>query len=244
MLSFFKIMLLGLGFAFAVMQFLQANCTSTQINANSLENIRNKAMTEEKEIPKDKMLDDIRFEANIEIKEDKLLVNYKLTNESKTDIYLMDILPVYEPETLKPKVDYNNSVVILEEPDCVKLIRGIPPYPAEKDMSAFITPYANKIPVGETLNRNLQISLPIVEANPYYAPLDLKKYESVKIKKLKLSVQILRNNVEGFQVNPASFGENVFFVRSTFLTANVKTFRKDFSVDKLNLLKYPETFTR
>jgi hypothetical protein len=218
------------------------------IENNLIENKGKKLMIEENtnsEINSENVAEsDIKFNAGIEFSEDKLIVNYELTNKSNTDIYVLDVLPVYDLETKKPHVDLNNSVIIWDEPDAVKIIRGLPPYPREKDMAVFITPQASKIAVKQSLKRTIELPLPLVEASPYYKPLERERYEPVKIKTLKLYVHIIRSNVEGFEAAPVSFGKDIFHIRSKYLIAQVEKFYKEFSVKEVELLKYPETFTR
>jgi hypothetical protein len=157
---------------------------------------------------------------------------------------LLDVLPLYDLETREPRVDLNNSVLIWQEPDTVRVIRGLPPYPEEKDMTAFITPQTNKIAVNESLKREIELSLPLVESNPYYPPLEPEKYEPVKVKNLKLYVDIIRSDVEGFEAKPVAFGEDLFHIRSKYLIAQVKRLYKEFSIKEVKLLTYPGTFTR
>lgn len=228
-------------------QAIQICCVNQVLPANRnsiLEDKGKNLMIDENDNSQDKKITDIKFEATANVSDEKLTVTYKITNQSKTDIYLLDVLPLYDPETRQPHVDLNNSVLIWQEPDTVRLIRGLPPYPEEKDMSAFITPQAKKIAANESLKREIELPLPLVESNPYYSPLEPEKYEPVKVNKLKLYVDIIRSDVEGFEAKSVAFGEDLFHIRSKYLIAQVKTFYKEFSIMEIELLSYPGTFTR
>ena len=112
-------------------------------------------MTEENKItePPKTMLILVRA---FEVGKEKLNLHFELKNKSKDDIYVLDIFPIYDLETMKPSVrDLNNTVTVWDEADGVRLIRGLPPYPKEKSMSVFYTPYSSKIAPGNTLKRHL-----------------------------------------------------------------------------------------
>lgn len=211
---------------------------------NFIENKGKKLMIEENINSENNPESNIKFNSSIELIENKLIIKYELTNKSNTDIYVLDVLPVYDLETRKPHVDLNNSVLIWEEPNTVKLIRGLPPYPKEKDMAVFITPQAGKIATNETLKRTVELKLPLVEANPYYSPLELENYKSVRLSYLKLYVHIIRSDVEDFEATPVAFGKDIFHIRSKHLIAQVEKFYKEFTLRDVELLTYPETFTR
>lgn len=239
-----KMILAGLSIGLAGMQTSCMNSALTADKVNFAEDKRKNSMTEASENTETNQTKDIKFSASVDVAEEKLIVNYELINQSNTDIYVLDVLPIYDYETRKPRVDLNNSVLVWQEPDAVRLIRGLPPYPEEKDVTAFITPQAGKIAVRQSLARTIELSLPLVEANPYYSPLEREKYEPVKIKTLKLYVHIIRGNVEGFEALPVAFGKDIFHIRSKYLIAQVEKFYKEFSIKEVELLKYPGAFTR
>ena len=226
---------------------MQISCVDSALPANKVNFLEDKGknlMVEANENTETNQVKDIKFSASVDVAEEKLTVIYELANGSDTDIYVLDVLPVYDYETKKPHVDLNNSVLIWQEPDAVRLIRGLPPYPEEKDMTAFITPQASKIAVKQSLKRTIELPLPLVEANPYYSLLEREKYDPVKIRTLKLYVHTIRSSVEGFEAVPVAFGKDIFHVRSKYLIAQIEKFYKEFSVKEVKLLKYPETFTR
>lgn len=200
-------------------------------------------MTEENKIP-EPAENDVEFSSKIEIGKENLSVIFELRNKSKDDIYVLDIFPIYDLETMKPSVDLNNTVVVWDEAEGVRLIRGLPPYPREKSMSVFYTPYSSKISPGGTLKRNLELPLPLLEFNPYYSPLERDKYDPITVSKIKLYVHFLKSSVEGFEAKEVEFAKDVFFVKSKFLLRDIQKVYKEQSVGPVKLLKYPETFTR
>lgn len=187
---------------------------------------------------------DVEFDSSIELGKEKLSVKFELKNKSKVDIYVLDIFPIYDMETMKPSVDLNNTVVVWDEADGVRLIRGLPPYPKEKSMMTFYTPYSSKIEPGGTLKRHLDLPLPLLEFNPYYSPLEREKYEPVTITKTKLYVYFLKSSVEGFEAKEVGFAKSVFFVKSKFLLRDIQKVYNEQTVGPVKVLTYPETFTR
>ena len=187
---------------------------------------------------------DAEFSASVKVGKDKLNVSYDLTNRTKEDIYVLDIFPNYDLETMKPSVNLNNTVTVWSEPDGVRLVRGLPPYPQEKDMSAFYTPYTSKVGPGETLKRRLELPLPLVEFSPYYSPLETAKYEAVDVTRIRLTVNFIKSSAEGLEAKEVEFAKGVFFVKSKFLIRDTRQVDKEFTTGPIRLLKYPETFTR
>ncbi len=200
-------------------------------------------MTEENKIT-ESAENDVDFSSSVEVGKEKLNLHFELKNKSKDDIYVLDIFPIYDLETMKPSVDLNNTVTVWDEADGVRLIRGLPPYPKEKSMSVFYTPYSSKIAPGDTLKRRLELPLPLLEFNPYYSPLERDTYEPVTLSKIKLHIHFLKSSVEGFEAKEVEFAKGVFFVKSKFLLRDVQKVYKEHSVGPVKLLKYPETFTR
>lgn len=235
------------GFALAAvgMQCTRANQAFPADNTNRAERKGTNLMTEENEItvPAGELAD-VKFSSDVEQAEKKLIVSYELANNGKDDIYLLDILPLYDLETRQPRVDLNHSVLIWDEPNGVRLIRGLPPYPQEKDMSAYITPHASKILPGKSLKRKIELTVPLVESNPYYSPLEHDQYEPDTVRKMKLYVHFIRSSVEGFEAKPVAFGEGVFFVKSKFLIRDVEKRFSEHVFKEVELLKYPGVFTR
>jgi len=202
---------------------------------------------DEKENPLEKPSKDIKLTASVELGEKKLIVHYEIANESRTDIYVLDILPLYDLETMKPRVDINHSVIIWSEPDAVRLIRGLPPIPEEMDVTAYITPKASKIEPGKSLKRKLELPLPLVESCPYYPPVVQKedeKYEFSKITTLKLYVDVVRSDVEGFEAIPVDLGDDLYHVKTPQLIADAERLYKRFDLNEIELLLYPGVFTR
>jgi hypothetical protein len=134
--------------------------------------------------------------------------------------------------------------LIWDGADGVRLIRGLPPYPEEKDMSAYITPHAAKIEPGKSLKREIELPIPLVESNPYYSPLERDQYEPEKVRKLKLYVHFIRASVEGFESKQVDFGKDIYFVKAKFLIRDVEKLFAEHRFDDVKLLKYPGAFTR
>ena len=201
-------------------------------------------MTDEQAMPESEPEKNVDFNSSVEATENALIVSYELTNSGKTDIYLLDIIPKYDLETRQPSIDLNNGVAIWNEPDGLSVIRGLPPYPTEKDMAAYYTPLASKIGPGEKLNRRIELSLPLVESSPYYSPLDIKTYESATVTTIRLSVHFIRSRAEGFEAQEVAFAKDVYFVKSKFLLRDVQKFSKEYRIAPVAILKYPATFTR
>ncbi|MEO7673023.1 MAG: hypothetical protein ABIU09_02975 [Pyrinomonadaceae bacterium] len=237
--------LIGLALAAIGMQCTSANQAFPANGTSTLERRGTNLMTEENEITEPVgELADVKFTSNVEQGEKKLIVSYELANTGKDDIYLLDILPLYDLETRQPRVDLNHSVLIFNEPNGVRLIRGLPPYPQEKDMSAYITPHASKILPGKSLKRVIELPVPLVESNPYYSPLERDLYEPETVRKMKLSVHFIRSSVEGFEAKPVAFGEGVVFIKSKFLIRDVEKRYSEHQFKEVAFLKYPGVFTR
>jgi hypothetical protein len=174
----------------------------------------------------------------------RLIFPYALTNTSPELVYVMDATPKLDPVTKTWSADRESAVVWLGADDVARVMKGIAPLPIDTDVWARVIPLAAKLPPGETLERRLEIPLPLGETSPYFPDLPLRQYRQQDIKGITLIVEFLPSSVEGFAAAPVDYGAGLFHVRGSDTTAQVRRVGQTYPVRHLSILKRPDNFPR
>lgn len=174
----------------------------------------------------------------------KLLFPYSVTNQGAADVYVMDAVPLPDPAARRVVIDPHSVVIWLGGDGFAHVLKGIAPLPPDRDVYGSVIPLAAKLPPGATLQRVLEVVLPLAESNPYYPDLPLREYDLTDIQGVMLAVDFLRSTVEGFGAEPAADAPELFEVRSKYLEGQAERVSCAFPSRQLQILKRRGNFPR
>ena len=143
---------------------------------------------------------------------DKLIFPYTVANHGAADIYVMDATPASDPATGQRIIDRHAPVIWLGGDGFAHVLKGIAPLPPDKLVDVRVIPLAARVPPDGTLERVLEVRLPLAETGPYHPDLPLREYILIDIQGITLTVELLRSTVEGFAAQPASEAPDLFRV--------------------------------
>jgi hypothetical protein len=141
-----------------------------------------------------------------ELRPDRLRLSYAVTNKREEDLYVLDFIPFFPYSDLKSRKtvpDFRVVTLRREGAAGARILKGIPPVPFGRSVNARIIPLGTKLPPGETLERALELALPLREQNPYDPETAETAYREAAVSRLRLTVQVLSSRVEGFEAQPA-----------------------------------------
>jgi len=175
---------------------------------------------------------------------DRLVFPYTVTNHGSSEIYVMDATPSFDPASGSPIVDPNGAFIWLGADGFAHILRGIAPLPGDRDVDVRIIPFAARLPPGETLERRLEVPLPLAETSPYYDDLPLREYTLTDIQGAVLIVEFLRSTVEGFAAEPAPQAPDLFRVSGRHTIGQTERTSCGFPSRQLQILKRSDNFPR
>jgi hypothetical protein len=175
---------------------------------------------------------------------DRLVFPYTVSNHGSTEIYVMDATPGFDPASGRPIVDPNAPVIWLGADGFAHILRGIASLPGDRDVDVRVIPFAARLPPGETLERRLEVPLPLAETSPYYPDLPLREYQLTDIQGVVLIVEFLRNTVEGFGVEAAPAAPDLFRVWGNHTVGQTERTSCAFPSRQLQILKRSDDFPR
>jgi hypothetical protein len=173
-----------------------------------------------------------------------LIFPYTLHNQGSVEVYVMDAIPSVDPETRAARADDQAAVVMLATGDDAVIGKFVAPLPTDRRMAVPTIPLAARLSPGATLERRLEIALPLAESSPYFADLPLRQYEVVDIKGVILTIGYWATGVDGLAAVPAEYAPDRFIVvtRNTARSSAVVTQR--FPAKGLQLFKRKDAFPR
>lgn len=174
----------------------------------------------------------------------KLLFPYTVTNHGTGEVYVMDALSGVDPATRQATIDHHAAVIWLGADDFAHILRGIPPLPEDRDILGHVIPFAARLPPGGSLQRTLEVPLPLAETSPYYPDLPVRQYELTEIQGVVFTVEFLRATAEGFRAEPAASAPDLYDVWSRDLFRQVERVSCTFPSRQLQILKRPGEFPR
>jgi hypothetical protein len=174
----------------------------------------------------------------------KLIFPYTVTNHGAADIYVMDATAARDPSTGRPIIDRNAPVIWLGADGFAHVLKGIAPLPPDRAVNVRVIPFAAKLTPGASLERSLEVPLPLAETDPYHPDLPLREYELTDIKGVVLTIEFLRSTVEGFAVEPAAGAPDLYHVRSKHTAGQTERVSCAFPSRQLQILKRPDNFPR
>lgn len=243
-LKFILIVLAAIGFGCIKFAASETNGKASEIAlaATPKPKKESKKMTE---IESEKYAKDVALTCRIDKSEGKFSLKYTVKNSGKNEIYVLDSYPAYNPDTETRFAESESFYLSLREPDTAYLLRGIPPLPKDKLVTVRIIPLGTKLLPQQTIERNLEVAIPITEQSKwYYAPLEPEQYQRTTVNLLLLEVEFLRDSVEGFKAETVPFAKDLFNVRGSYTVGQAEKIRCENKIDNTDFLKRTDLFTR
>lgn len=175
---------------------------------------------------------------------DKLIFPYTITNNGTADVYVMDAVPSVDPATRQAVIDRHAAVIWLGADGFAHVLKGIPPLPEDRDVYGTVIPLAAKLAPAATLERSLEVPLPLAEWSPYYGDLPLRDYQLTDIQGVTLIVEFLRSTVEGFGAEAAAEAPDLFRVWGKNTVGQTERVSCAFPSRQLQIMKRPDNFPR
>jgi len=141
-------------------------------------------------------------------------------------------------------IDRHASVIWLGIDGFAHVLKGIAVLPPDRDVNTRVIPIAAPLPPGGTMERVLEVPLPLAETSPYYPDLPLREYELIDIQGVTLTVEFMRRAVEGFAAEPAPDAPDLFRVSGSNTVGQVERVSCAFPSRQLQILKRSDNFPR
>jgi hypothetical protein len=174
----------------------------------------------------------------------RLVFPYTVANHGAADIYVMDAALAPDRASDKLVIDRNAGVIWLGSDGFAHVLKGVAALPPDRSVDMRIIPLAAKLPPDGTLERILEVPLPLAETSPYYPDLPLREYELTDIQGVVLTIEFLRSSVEGFAAAPAAEAPDLFRVRAQHTVGQTERVSCAFPSRQLQMLKRPGDFPR
>ena len=106
----------------------------------------------------------VTLQAQAEIRDDRLIIQYKVSNGLDEAIFLTNRIFQWTPEgmSLDPNLVYSDVA-----DDTLRLVKACLPVPDELDVESPSVPYLTELSSGETFTETLSIPLPLTPYHPY-----------------------------------------------------------------------------
>jgi len=112
---------------------------------------------------------------------------YRVTNGSAEPIYLLD-RPARDVHGGGMVVEEHFAHVMFDEPDTVRIVRGILPLPLDRNVARRAPTFLTKVEPGQTVVRSLTLPLPLREQRSYYVDDEEPSGKTKKVSKVRLEL--------------------------------------------------------
>ena len=102
---------------------------------------------------------------------DTLVFPYQIANGGRADIYVMDAVAEWDADTSKVHLNTNSVVIAQASDGFAHIMKGIAPLPADRSVAVRVIPLAGEGTAGGTLERRLEVGLPLHKTDPYHPDL-------------------------------------------------------------------------
>ncbi len=173
-----------------------------------------------------------------------LVFPYTLHNRGGVELYVMDAFPSVDPATRAARANEMAAVVILGAEGDAVIGKFIAPLPDDRRIAMPVVPLARRLAPGETLERRLEVRMPLAEASPYFADLPLRGYEMIDIKGVAFTIGYWPASLEGFAAVPADYAPGLHVVAMRDARRGALRAVQRFPVKGLQLFKRGDAFPR
>jgi hypothetical protein len=136
---------------------------------------------------------EITMKTSIRVDGSLLVVSYVVANESRADIYVLDVLWAQSGEE-QPFTDPKMAYASITDDGLLHLARAVPPVPQSKFVEFTIVPFAHRVPPGDTYSSTFEVPLPVAEYNPYFPERKSNAYETVTASQVKFELTWLSDD--------------------------------------------------
>ncbi len=178
-------------------------------------------------------------------REGKFLVfPYSVQNHGTVEVYIMDAVATVDGASGAAKPD-PHSVVVLHGPgDGATVGKFIAPTPTDRWVAMPVIPLARRLPPGATLDRHLQLPIPLAETSPYFADLPLRQYEIVEISGIVLSIGYWVAGADGLAALPVDYAPELLHVVTRDTKRSARSVAQRFPTRSLQLFRRTDEFPR
>jgi hypothetical protein len=173
----------------------------------------------------------------------RLIFPYTVANHGPADVYVMDAVRARAADA-SPIIDRHAAVIWLAGNGFAHVLKGIAELPPDKQVNARVIPLAAKLPPNGTLERVLEVPLPLAETSPYYPDLPLREYALTDIQGVLLTLEFMRSTAEGFISEPAADAPDLFRIAGKHTVGQTERVSCSFPSRQLQILKRPDNFPR
>jgi hypothetical protein len=173
----------------------------------------------------------------------KLIFAYTLDNDGPTDLLVMDATASVDPATRQTRANDQAAVVMFGPDDDAIVGKFAALVPTVRQVAMPVLPLAVRLPRGGTLERRLEVPLPLAETSPYFTDLLLRQYEMVEIRAVSFTIGYWHANAAGLASAPVPYAPGLLVVVAPeSVRGSVCTQR--FSTKGLQLFKRSDGFPR
>ena len=175
---------------------------------------------------------------------DRLTFAYSLQNNGPGEVFIMDALPSLDPASGDPRAVEQPAVVILRPDGDVMLGRFLAPPPIDRRVAIPAIPLARRLPPGATLERQLEVPLPLAETSPYFPDLTLRRYKPVEIKGVLFAIGYWAAGDEGVLAAPAEYAPGLCVIGTRNAPRAARRVSQRFATTALQLFQRDDAFPR
>jgi hypothetical protein len=175
---------------------------------------------------------------------DTLVFPYQITNGGRADIYVMDAVAEWDADANKVHLNTNSVVIAQASDGFAHIMKGIAPLPPGRSVAVRVIPLAAKVSPGGTLERRLEVGLPLHETDPYHPDLPVRQYRQREIAGIVLTVQYLSAAVVGFAAVPSDVAPGLFRVMAQDTVGQVAPASCRYPSRGLTILQRTDDFPR
>jgi hypothetical protein len=156
----------------------------------------------------------------------------------------MDVLASVDPASRTPRPITQWAVVLAGPGDDATVGRMIPPLPTDRRIAVPVIPLARRIVRGETFEGCIEIPEPLAEVSPYFADLQLRQYEIVRISGVVFSIGYWDADGDGLAALPVEYSPGLFNVVTRNTARSARSVSQRFAARGLQLFKRTDQFPR
>jgi hypothetical protein len=165
-------------------------------------------------------------------------------NQGPAEAYLMDAIAAIDIGSGLAKPNPRSVVVLAGPAEDVVVGKFMAPLPIDRRIAVPISPLAQRLAAGATLQGRVEIPLPLAETSPYFGDLPLRQYEVAEIKGVIFTIGYWLAGVDGMAALPLEDSPELFTVTTRNTQRSARHVSQRFPTRALQLLKRTDQFPR
>jgi hypothetical protein len=175
---------------------------------------------------------------------DRLTFAYSLQNNGPGEVFIMDALPSLEPTSGEPQAVEQPAVIILRPDGDAMLGRFLAPLPIDRRVAVSAIPLARRLPPRATLERQLEVPLPLAETSPYFPDLTLRRYKLVEIRAVLFTIGYWAAGDAGVLAAPVDYAPGLCVIGTRNAAGAARRVSQRFATSALQLFQRDDAFPR